>query len=102
MLWRRMKAAAPSIEPPSVPVPPMMTMRRASPEVVHRKASGQDGPEERGEERPGDAPHRPADHEGQELVAVDRVADRLHAPLVVVDAAEHVAKGRADAAPQEN
>jgi len=40
-LWSRMKAAAPSRAPPSVPVPPMMTINRASPDVVQKKASGE-------------------------------------------------------------
>src|SRR5206468_7985038 len=40
-LCSSMKAAAPSHAPLSVPVPPMITMRSASPEVVHRNASGE-------------------------------------------------------------
>ena len=39
-LWSRMKAAAPSAAPPSVPVPPMITMRSTSPEAVQKNASG--------------------------------------------------------------
>ena len=35
-----MKAAAPRTGPPSVPVPPMMTISSASPEVFQKKASG--------------------------------------------------------------
>ena len=35
-----MNAAAPSTAPPSVPVPPRMTISRASPDVFQNKASG--------------------------------------------------------------
>ena len=35
-----MKAAAPSTAPPSVPVPPMITISSASPDVFQKNASG--------------------------------------------------------------
>ena len=59
------------------------------------------GPLELGVERARDARHRPRDHEGEQLVAVHGIAHRLHARLVLVDPAQHVAERRAGDAPQE-
>ena len=97
----RMKNSAPSAGPRNERMPPMTTIASSSPENATEIGSAEakrwwNTDEHAGERRDGGRRR-----EGEQLVAVGRIADEARALLVLADRDQHVADRRAMEAPQQ-
>ena len=97
----RRRCTAPTTGPKKVPVPPSSVIRITSPEVDCSTSVSAAKLRISAFSEPARPAMRRRQHEGEQLVAVDVVAERDGARLVLADRLEHLAKGRMDDAADE-
>ena len=98
----RMKNSAPSAGPRKLRMPPITTMARSSPEKATEIGSAEVMRLLKSESVPASAGDRRRQHEGDQLVAVGRIAEEARALLVLADRHQHAADRRTVEAPEQD